>query len=119
VLANEQVIDGRGWRSGALVEQRDLTQWFFKISDMAEELLEGLDGLTEWPEKVRTMQRNWIGKSQGLAFEFGLKGAPAGFDTLPVYTTRADTMRGPTFAAIAADHPLARALGEGNPAIAE
>jgi leucyl-tRNA synthetase len=119
VLANEQVIDGRGWRSGAPVEQRDLTQWFFKISDMAEELLEGLDGLTEWPEKVRTMQRNWIGKSQGLAFEFGLKGAPEGFSTLPVYTTRADTMRGPTFAAIAADHPLAKAMGEANPAIAE
>ncbi|MEO8683563.1 MAG: leucine--tRNA ligase [Devosia sp.] len=119
VLANEQVIDGRGWRSGALVEQRELTQWFFKISDFAEDLLEALDTLTDWPEKVRTMQRNWIGKSQGLAFAFGLKGAPAGFDTLPVYTTRADTMRGPTFAAIAADHPLAKALGEANPAIAE
>ena len=119
VLANEQVIDGRGWRSGALVEQRELTQWFFKISDFAEDLLGALDTLTDWPEKVRTMQRNWIGKSQGLAFEFGLKGAPAGFDTLPVYTTRADTMRGPTFAAIAADHPLAKALGEANPAIAE
>jgi leucyl-tRNA synthetase len=119
VLANEQVIDGRGWRSGALVEQRDLTQWFFKISDYAEDLLEALDGLTEWPEKVRTMQRNWIGKSQGLAFEFGLKGAPASFSALPVYTTRADTMRGPTFAAIAADHPLAKALGDTNPEIAE
>jgi leucyl-tRNA synthetase len=118
VLANEQVIDGRGWRSGAPVEQRELTQWFFKISDFAEELLEALDGLTEWPEKVRTMQRNWIGKSQGLAFEFGLKGAPQGFDRLPVYTTRPDTMRGPTFAAIAADHPLAKALAETNAEIA-
>jgi len=118
VLANEQVIDGKGWRSGAPVEQRELTQWFFKISDFAEELLEALDGLTEWPEKVRTMQRNWIGKSQGLAFSFGLKGAPQGFDTLPVYTTRPDTMRGPTFAAIAADHPLAKALAEGNPEVA-
>ena len=118
VLANEQVIDGKGWRSGAPVEQRELTQWFFKISDMAEELLQGLDTLTEWPEKVRTMQRNWIGKSQGLAFDFGLKGAPHGFDNLPVYTTRPDTMRGPTFAAIAADHPLAKALGETNAEIA-
>ena len=118
VLANEQVIDGKGWRSGAPVEQRELTQWFFKISEMAEELLSGLDGLTEWPEKVRVMQRNWIGKSQGLAFDFGLKGAPQGFDTLPVYTTRPDTMRGPTFAAIAADHPLAKALAEGNPEVA-
>ncbi|HTN62657.1 MAG TPA: leucine--tRNA ligase, partial [Devosia sp.] len=118
VLANEQVIDGRGWRSGAPVEQRELTQWFFKISDFADELLEALDTLPEWPEKVRTMQRNWIGKSQGLAFDFGLKGAPDGFTTLPVYTTRPDTMRGPTFAAIAADHPLAKALGATNPDIA-
>ncbi|UXN74416.1 leucine--tRNA ligase [Devosia sp. A8/3-2] len=118
VLANEQVIDGRGWRSGAPVEQRELTQWFFKITDYAEDLLTALDGLTDWPEKVRTMQRNWIGKSQGLAFSFGLTGAPEGFDTLPVYTTRPDTMRGPTFAAIAADHPLAKALAEGNPEIA-
>ncbi len=70
VLANEQVIDGRGWRSGALVEQRELTQWFFKISDFAEELLEALDGLTDWPEKVRIMQRNWIGKSEGLRLQF-------------------------------------------------
>jgi leucyl-tRNA synthetase len=118
VLANEQVIDGKGWRSGAPVEQRELTQWFFKISDFAEDLLEALDGLTEWPEKVRTMQRNWIGKSQGLAFEFGLKGAPLGFDRLPVYTTRPDTMRGPTFAAISPDHPLARTLAEGDENIA-
>ncbi|HEY8576531.1 MAG TPA: leucine--tRNA ligase [Devosia sp.] len=118
VLANEQVVDGRGWRSGAVVEQRELTQWFFKISDMAEELLAGLDGLTEWPEKVRVMQRNWIGKSQGLAFDFGVNGAPQGFERLPVYTTRPDTMRGPTFAAIAADHPLAKALAEGNAEIA-
>lgn len=118
VLANEQVIDGKGWRSGAPVEQRELTQWFFKISDFAEDLLQALDGLTEWPEKVRTMQRNWIGKSQGLAFEFGLKGAPQGFDRLPVYTTRPDTMRGPTFAAISPDHPLAKTLAEGDEDIA-
>ncbi|PZX18854.1 leucyl-tRNA synthetase [Palleronia aestuarii] len=119
VLANEQVEDGRGWRSGALVERRELTQWFFRISDYSEELLSALDGLDAWPEKVKTMQRNWIGRSQGLHFSFGLKGAPAGFDTLPVYTTRPDTMRGPTFAAIAPEHPLARALAAENPEIAE
>ncbi len=110
VLANEQVIDGKGWRSGAEVERRELVQWFFKISDYSEELLSAIDGLDNWPAKVKLMQANWIGKSRGLAFEFGLKGAPAGFDTLPIYTTRADTMMGPTFAAVAADHPLAKAL---------
>jgi leucyl-tRNA synthetase len=118
VLANEQVIDGRGWRSGALVEQRELTQWFFRITDYAQDLLDSLDGLHEWPEKVRLMQRNWIGRSEGLHFEFGLKGAPEGFDGLPVFTTRPDTMFGPTFAAIAADHPLARALAETNQKVA-
>ena len=119
VLANEQVIDGRGWRSGAIVEQRELTQWFLKISDYSEDLLAAIDGLEGWPEKVRTMQRNWIGKSEGLAFEFGLKGAPAGFDRLPVFTTRPDTMHGPTFAAIAADHPLAKALAADSQAVAD
>ncbi|MGQ4274301.1 leucine--tRNA ligase [Terrihabitans sp. B22-R8] len=118
VLANEQVVDGRGWRSGALVEVRELTQWFFRITDFGEELLEGLDTLDRWPEKVRLMQRNWIGKSKGLAFEFTLNGAPEGFEKLPVYTTRPDTMMGPTFAAIAADHPLAKRLEEGSPEIA-
>ena len=88
VLANEQVIDGRGWRSGALVEQRELTQWFFAISDMAEELLDALDGLDDWPDKVRTMQRNWIGRSRGLGFALEVQGAPEGFESLPVYTTR-------------------------------
>ncbi len=117
VLANEQVEDGRGWRSGAEVERRELTQWFFRISGMAEELLDGLGTLDKWPEKVRLMQENWIGKSRGLSFDFGLKGAPAGFDALPIYTTRPDTMLGPTFAAIAADHPLAKAL-ETDPEIA-
>jgi len=110
VLANEQVIDGRGWRSGALVEQKELTQWFMKITDFAEELDSALDGLTRWPDKVRLMQRNWIGRSEGLHFEFGLVGAPDGFSTLPIFTTRPDTMFGPTFAAIAVDHPLAKAL---------
>jgi leucyl-tRNA synthetase len=115
VLANEQVIDGRGWRSGALVEQRELTQWFFKISSYSEDLLSALDRLDRWPDKVRTMQRNWIGKSEGLRFAFGLRGAPEGFETLPVFTTRPDTMYGPTFAAISPDHPLAKALAERNP----
>ncbi len=117
VLANEQVEGGRGWRSGALVERKELTQWFFKISEFSEELLEALDGLTEWPEKVRTMQKNWIGKSQGLQFNFKTIGAPDGFDELEVYTTRPDTLFGASFAAISSDHPLAKAL-ENNPKIA-
>ncbi len=118
VLANEQVIDGKGWRSGAPVERRELTQWFFRISDMAEELLEALDGLDAWPDKVRLMQRNWIGKSQGLQFAFDTVGAPAGFERLEVYTTRPDTLMGASFAAIAADHPLARALEAVSPEVA-
>jgi len=111
VLANEQVIDGKGWRSGAPVERRELTQWFFKISDMAEELLTALDGLDKWPEKVRTMQRNWIGRSEGLQFRFEM--APSDlveWPELEVYTTRHDTLFGASFAAISPDHPLARAL---------
>ena len=118
VLANEQVEDGRGWRSGALVERRELTQWFFKISDMAEELLDALDGLKDWPEKVRLMQANWIGKSRGLQFSFDLVNAPAGFDKLEVYTTRPDTLMGASFAGISPDHPLAKALEAQNPALA-
>ncbi|WP_062015319.1 leucine--tRNA ligase [Aureimonas sp. AU4] len=118
VLANEQVIDGRGWRSGALVEQRELTQWFFRITKYADDLLAALDDLPGWPEKVRVMQRNWIGRSDGLSFAFGLKGAPEGFTSLPVFTTRADTMYGPTFAAISPDHPLARRLAESDPKVA-
>ncbi|MDZ7905672.1 MAG: leucine--tRNA ligase [Cypionkella sp.] len=116
VLANEQVIDGKGWRSGAQVQRRELTQWFFKISDYSGELLSALDGLKDWPEKVRTMQANWIGKSQGLQFAFDTVGAPAGFDTLPVYTTRPDTLMGASFAAVSPDHPLAKALA-GDPAV--
>jgi leucyl-tRNA synthetase len=118
VLANEQVIDGRGWRSGALVERRELTQWFFRISDYSGELLEALDGLRDWPEKVRIMQANWIGKSRGLQFGFQTVGAPDGFDRLDVYTTRPDTLLGASFAAISADHPLARALEATDPAVA-
>ena len=118
VLANEQVIDGRGWRSNALVERRELTQWFFKISDYSGELLAALDGLKDWPEKVRLMQANWIGQSKGLQFAFDTVGAPAGFEKLEVYTTRPDTLLGASFAAISADHPLAKAL-ESNPKVAE
>ncbi len=103
VLANEQVIDGRGWRSGAMVEQRELTQWFFKISDYSEELLSALDGLDRWPEKVRLMQRNWIGRSEGLMVRFALVGG----GELEIYTTRPDTLFGARFMAIAPDHPLA------------
>ncbi|MDT8343569.1 MAG: leucine--tRNA ligase [Thermohalobaculum sp.] len=119
VLANEQVIEGCGWRSGAPVERRELTQWFFRIADMADELLSAIDGLHKWPEKVRLMQRNWIGKSRGLQFAFETRGAPAGFGRLEVYSTRPDTLLGASFAAISPDHPLAKALEAGNPAIAE
>ena len=117
VLANEQVEGGRGWRSGALVERKELTQWFFKISDFSEELLAGIDRLDQWPEKVRTMQRNWIGKSQGLQFNFKTTGAPKGFEALEVYTTRPDTLFGASFAAISCDHPLAKSLEANNPKV--
>ncbi|WP_375466129.1 leucine--tRNA ligase [uncultured Methylobacterium sp.] len=119
VLANEQVIDGRGWRSGALVEQRELTQWFFKITDFAQDLHDALDGLERWPEKVRLMQRNWIGRSQGLQVRFSLAGAAAGCgDAIEVYTTRPDTLFGAKFLAIAADHPVAQAVAATNPDLA-
>ena len=117
VLANEQVEGGRGWRSGALVERKELTQWFFRISHYSEELLEAIDTLTEWPEKVRLMQKNWIGRSTGLKFRFKTVDAPADFDELEVYTTRPDTLYGASFAAISCDHPLAKAL-EGDPEVA-
>ncbi|GHC55536.1 leucine--tRNA ligase [Neogemmobacter tilapiae] len=119
VLANEQVIDGRGWRSNALVERRELTQWFFKISDYSAELLSALDGLKDWPEKVRLMQANWIGQSRGLQFAFATKGAPAGFEKIEVYTTRPDTLMGASFAAISPDHPLAKTLETTDAKIAE
>ena len=118
VLANEQVIDGKGWRSNAAVERRELTQWFFKISDYSGELLSALDGLTNWPDKVRLMQANWIGKSRGLQFAFTTTGAPEGFDRLEVYTTRPDTLLGASFAAISPDHPLAKHLERHDPAVA-
>lgn len=120
VLANEQVIDGRGWRSGAIVEQRELTQWFFKISDMAEELLEALDGLTDWPEKVRVMQRNWIGKSEGLRLRFELvAGNATSATSIEVFTTRPDTIFGASFLALSPDHPLTAELAANNPELAE
>ncbi|MEW5424563.1 leucine--tRNA ligase [Amorphus sp. 3PC139-8] len=116
VLANEQVIDGKGWRSGAPVEQRELTQWFFRISDFSEELLAALDHLPRWPEKVRLMQKNWIGRSEGLRLRFELTGtAPHGSNELEVFTTRPDTLFGASFLAVAADHPLALAAAERDP----
>ena len=115
VLANEQVIDGRGWRSGALVEQRELTQWFFKITDFAQDLSDALDGLERWPEKVRLMQKNWIGRSEGLEVRFALAAPFAGTEELTVYTTRPDTLFGAKFLAISVDHPLAKALAESGP----
>ena len=117
VLANEQVIDGRGWRSGALVEQRELTQWFFKITEYADELLEALETLDKWPEKVRLMQANWIGRSEGLLVRFALdkETAPKGQSEVEVYTTRPDTLFGAAFIALAPDHPLAKAAAEGQP----
>ncbi|MEM1360267.1 MAG: leucine--tRNA ligase [Pseudomonadota bacterium] len=118
VLANEQVIDGCGWRSGAPVERRELTQWFFRISEHAEELLDGLDGLEKWPEKVRTMQANWIGKSRGLQFSFDLTAPSHGSDGIEVYTTRPDTLLGASFIGLAVDHPLVRALEADNSGLA-
>jgi leucyl-tRNA synthetase len=116
VLANEQVIDGRGWRSGALVEQRQLSQWFLKITDYAEDLLNALDRLDKWPDKVRLMQRNWIGRSEGLMLRWQLdkKAIALGHSELEIYTTRPDTLFGASFMAIAADHPLAKAAAKTN-----
>ena len=115
VLANEQVENGRGWRSGALVERRELTQWFFKISDFSEDLLDALGTLDDWPAKVRLMQENWIGKSRGLQFSF--ERTDAG-DPITVYTTRPDTLMGASFVGISPDHPIAKAMEQGNPELA-
>jgi len=113
VLANEQVIDGRGWRSGALVERREIPQWFLKITAYAEELLQGLDSLAGWPEAVKTMQRNWIGRSEGLEIQFRVADQP-----LTVFTTRPDTLMGVTYVAVAAEHPLAQQAALHNPMLA-
>ena len=121
VLANEQVIDGRGWRSGALVEQRELTQWFFAITKFAQPLLAALETLDRWPEKVRLMQKNWIGRSEGLLVRFALdpKTTPDGESELEIFTTRPDTLFGAKFMALSPDHPLAQAAAKKNPALAE
>lgn len=119
VLANEQVIDGKGWRSGAEVEQRELTQWFFRITDYAEDLLEEVNKLDRWPEKVRTMQANWIGKSRGANFHWLFEGTPPdGYEAgLEVFTTRPDTLYGASFVALAPDHPVTRQIAESDPAV--
>ena len=118
VLANEQVIDGRGWRSGALVEQKELTQWFFKITQFSDDLLAALDTLDKWPEKVRLMQTNWIGRSEGMTIRWALANAPAGHTELEIFTTRPDTLFGASFMAIAPDHPLAKAAATKNAKLA-
>ncbi len=116
VLANEQVVDGRGWRSGAVVERRTLSQWFLRISEYAEDLLQGLESLGGWPEKVRTMQERWIGKSEGCLVKLQVTGAQSSeFSHLEVYTTRPDTFYGMSFVAIAPDHPLSKSLAPDNP----
>ena len=119
VLANEQVIDGRGWRSGAVVERREIPQWFIRITAYAEELLAGLDTLDGWPEAVRIMQRNWIGKSRGVELAFGLSSPIADHERIEVYTTRPDTLFGVTYLSLAAEHPITLALAEKNPELKE
>ena len=115
VLANEQVVDGRGWRSGAVVEKREIPQWFLKITDYAQELLDGLDALPGWPESVKTMQRNWIGRSEGLEISFAVEGEA---EPMVVFTTRPDTLMGVTYVAVAAEHPLAAKAAAANPEVA-
>ncbi|MFS0824897.1 leucine--tRNA ligase [Pseudomonas phoenicis] len=116
VLANEQVIDGRGWRSGALIEKREIPMYYFRITDYADELLESLDELPGWPEQVKTMQRNWIGKSRGMEVQFPYDQASIGHSgTLKVFTTRPDTLMGATYVAVAAEHPLATQAAQNDP----
>lgn len=120
VLANEQVIDGRGWRSGALVEQRELTQWFFKITEYSQDLLDSLDRLDKWPDKVRLMQRNWIGRSEGMQVRFAYDKGPSNGDTsLEIFTTRPDTLFGASFMALSPDHPTALECAKDNPELTE
>ena len=119
VLANEQVIDGRGWRSGAIVEKKEIPQWFIKITDYAQELLDDLDQLTDWPEQVKTMQRNWIGRSQGVEMTFQVDGLIDGKqESFDIYTTRPDTLMGVTYVALAAEHPLALTAAKENTELA-
>src|SRR3546814_13297449 len=115
VLANEQVIDGRGWRTGALVEKREIPQWFLKITDYAQELLDGLDALPGWPDAVKTMQRNWLGRSEGLEIRFALEGKG---EPPSVFPTRPDTLMGVTVLSIAAEHTLAPRAEQDNPTLA-
>lgn len=121
VLANEQVIDGRGWRSGAVVEKRKLNQWFLRITDYADDLIDGLKTLDRWPDKVRTMQENWIGRSSGLQMTWAFSGTPPeGFEGgIDIYTTRPDTLFGASFLGLAPDHPLSKRLAEADPVVAE
>ncbi len=120
VLANEQVVDGKGWRSGAPVETRELEQWMFRVTAYADDLLEALKTLDRWPDKVRTMQANWIGKSAGAQFQFHVSsGAPAGFEHVEVFTTRPDTLFGASFVALAPDHPLTKAIAAARPDVAK
>jgi len=119
VLANEQVIDGRGWRSGAPIERKEIPQWFIKITDYAEELLNDLDKLPYWPEQVKTMQRNWIGKSRGVEMTFDLVSPVGEHNRFTVYTTRPDTVMGVTYVSLAAEHPISHGLAKNNPALAE
>src|SRR6201996_2087124 len=119
VLANEQVIDGRGWRSGAVVEKRKLSQWFLKITDYAPELLAALDGLDRWPDRVRVMQANWIGRSEGARVNFSLMQQEGEINQVEVYTTRPDTLFGMSFLALAPEHPLSAALAAHDPKAAE
>ena len=119
VLANEQVIDGCCWRCDTAVERKEIPQWFIRITDYAEELLDDLDKLDDWPDKVRTMQRNWIGKSRGVTMSFSLSSPITGYDHFEVYTTRPDTIMGVTYLSLAAEHPISLALAENNEALAE
>ena len=121
VLANEQVIDGRGWRSGAVVEKRKLNQWFLRITDYADDLIDGLKELEgRWPEKVRLMQENWIGRSKGLQMTWRFTGtAPEGYESgVEIYTTRPDTLFGASFLGLAPDHPISKQLAEADPQVA-
>src|SRR5690606_2063118 len=118
VLANEQVIDGRGWRSGALVEKKKLSQWFLSITKSAPDLLAGLETLDRWPERVRLMQANWIGRSEGARVRFDLETPVDGVEQVEVFTTRPDTLFGMSFLAVAAEHPLAAAAAAQDPKVA-
>ena len=119
VLANEQVVDGMGWRSGAPVERREMDQWFMRITDYAEELLTSLDELPGWPESVKSMQRNWIGRSRGVEVDFSISDSTNSDDSLKVFTTRPDTLLGVTYLAVAPEHPIANEVAQENSEVAK